>query len=184
MFGKKANHFVSHLKLRLHSFFQVNFYFKRYQYIWVSFVRLCISKFMFLYRCFKVHSGSYSRRFLGLACSIFLHFCFLFVPLVLRAQIKMTFHHWYWHSLLSITPSPRGLRGLYWSQINCFYLCSAAKWPARGREGGREREREGEPRIESDCSTLLQCSSIHSICSLLNGAPPSRAQTFSQGLML
>lgn len=41
-----------------------------------------------------------------------------------------------------------------------------------------------ELRIESDCSTLLQCSSIYSICWLLNGCPPSQTQTFSTGLML
>lgn len=72
------------------------------------------------------------------------------------------------------------LSGLCTGLVSCFYLSITAKM---ADERGREREKI-EARIERDCSTLLQCSSIYSICSLLNGSPPSRTHTFSAGLML
>ena len=79
------------------------------------------------------------------------------------------------------------LSGLCTGLVSCFYLCITAKNGRQERKREREREREREERearIERDCSTLLQCSSIYSICSLLNGSPPSRTHTFSAGWML
>lgn len=128
-----------------------------------------LTSLLFLYNFITFNLGDSEYSFFISSPQSFFTFIICFFAVYISAKLL----HYYLLPTTGISQLPLSqthawrLRGPYWGRISCFYLCITAKWPAR------------ELRIESDCSTLLQCSFIYSICSLLNDTTPSQTQTSS-----